>query len=69
MVKWTKSALETFIEEACLSEEDEQIVRLRAKGRSRVRISIEMNMSLSCVDKHISKIKEKYRIVSSYKDL
>lgn len=64
MVVWTKSALETFIEEAYLSEEDEIIIRMRARGRSRVQIANEMNMSLSALDKHIKIIKLKYKMVT-----
>ena len=69
MVQWTKTALETFIEEACLNEEDEKIIRMRAKGRSRVRIANEMNMSLSCLDKHIQTMRKKYEKIKKYKEL
>lgn len=66
---WTKRTLETFIEEGCLSDIDEKITRLMAKGKSREEIAYEASMSISAVDKHKKIIGAKFEKVSKYIDL
>ena len=59
-VIWTSKALETFIREANLNEEEEWIMRTRVKGWSRTRQAAELHISLSCLDKRIKKLKKLY---------
>ena len=62
-VIWGKLILETFIKEACLSKEEEWIMRTRVAGWSRTKQAQELHMSLSSLDKHIARLKKKYDIV------
>lgn len=68
-VPWNKIIVETFIEEAMLSEEEEMILRTRVKGWSRTKQSLELGMSISSVDKIISTLKMKYDNVAKYNPL
>lgn len=63
-VIWTKKRLDTFVENASLSEFEERVIRTRAKGWSIVKQSIELNVSVSTINKTIKKLKEKYDIVA-----
>lgn len=63
-VIWTKKRLDTFVENASLSEFEERVIRTRAKGWSIVQQSIELNVSVSTINKTIKKLKEKYDIVA-----
>lgn len=57
---WTKAILEAFVDEACLTEEEELIIRSRVKGWSRTKQSMQYNMSLRKVDYIIHTLKVKY---------
>lgn len=57
---WTKAILEAFVDEACLTEEEELIIRSRVKGWSRTKQSMQYNMSLRKVDYIIHALKVKY---------
>lgn len=63
-VIWTKKRLDTFVEDASLSDFEERIIRTRAKGWSIVKQSIELNVSVSTINRTIRKLKEKYDIVA-----
>lgn len=63
-VIWTKKRLDTFVENASLSEFEECVIRTRAKGWSIVKQSIALNVSVSTINKTIKKLKEKYDIVA-----
>lgn len=63
-VIWTKKRLDTFVEDASLSDFEERIIRTRAKGWSIVQQSIELNVSVSTINRTIRKLKEKYDIVA-----
>lgn len=63
-VIWTKKRLDTFVENASLSDFEERVIRTRAKGWSIVQQSIELNVSVSTINKTIKKLKEKYDIVA-----
>lgn len=65
-VPWNKIILETFIEEAILSKEEEMIMRTRIAGWSRVKQSMELGMSVSTIDKCIATLKQKYDNVQKY---
>lgn len=68
-VPWSKIILETFVEEALLSKEEEWILRTRIAGWSRTKQCMELNISLSTLDKRISALKKKYDKVSRYNPL
>lgn len=68
-VHWTRIIVEEFIKEACLSEEEEMVLRTRAKGWTRTRQSMELDMSLSSIDRIIKRLKIKYDEVQAYDPL
>lgn len=68
-VPWNKIILETFIEEAMLSEEEEWIMRTRVAGWSRTKQASELNISEATLDKRIAELKMKYDNVSKYNPL
>lgn len=65
-VLWTKKILETFIEQANLTKQQQMIMRTRAAGMTRVQQSFQFNMSLSTIDKIIKRLKRKYDQVQKY---
>lgn len=65
-VPWTKIIMETFITEACLTKEEEIVLRTRCAGWSRVRQADELGMSLSSIDRIIKNLKKKYDQVQKY---
>lgn len=65
-VPWNKLIVETFIEEAMLTEDEEMILRTRVAGWSRIKQSEKLGMSLSSVDRIIKTLKEKYDNVQKY---
>ena len=65
-VIWTKLIVETFIDEAMLTKDEEIILRTRAQGWTRTRQSIELGMSISAIDKIIARLKMKYDEVQKY---
>lgn len=62
-VPWNKIILETFIEEAMLTKDEEKIMRTRVAGWSRVEQSLEFGMSTQKIDRIISTLKKKYDMV------
>lgn len=68
-VPWNKIILETFIEEAMLTKEEEMIMRTRVAGWSRTKQSLELGMSVSTVDRIIADLKRKYDNVQKYNPL
>lgn len=68
-VPWNKIIVETFIEEAMLTKEEEWIIRTRVAGWPRTKQAIELNMSTANVDKIIARLKKKYDNVSKYNPL
>lgn len=68
-VPWNKIILETFIDEALLTKEEEMIMRTRVAGWSRTKQAMELGMSISTVDKHIANLKAKYDNVQKYNPL
>lgn len=65
-VPWSKIILETFIEEAALTEDEEKIIRTRVAGWTVVKQSIEFNMCVSRVEKIVRRLKLKYDQVQKY---
>ena len=68
-VPWSKIILETFIQEACLTKDEEIIMRTRVKGWTRTQQAIELGMSLRTVDRCIDSLKKKYDAVQKYEPL
>lgn len=61
--------METFIEDAMLSKEEEMILRTRASGWTRTEQSIKLGMSISTVDKIIARLKKKYDVAQQFNPL
>lgn len=59
-VPWNKLILETFIEEALLTKEEEWIMRTRVAGWTITQQADKLGMSKSSVDRLIRKLKKKY---------
>ena len=65
-VIWSKIILETFVEEALLTKEEEMIIRTRVAGWTRTKQALELNISVANVDKIIARLKLKYDEVQKY---
>lgn len=48
-VPWNKIILETFIDEGCLTKDEEIVMRTRVAGWSRTKQAVELGMSISYV--------------------
>lgn len=59
-VLWTKVIVETFIQEAMLSKEEEEVLRTRVAGWTRTEQSMKLGMSVSKIDKITKVLKLKY---------
>lgn len=59
-IMWTKTIIEEFVAEAMLSDEEEMILRTRAKGWTRTEQSMKLNISLTKLDRIIKNLKRKY---------
>lgn len=59
-VIWTKLIVETFIEDAHLSVEEEFVLRTRAKGWPVSRQAMELHVSESTIHRIIKRLKCKY---------
>lgn len=62
-VPWTKSMLEKFIDEALLTNDEEQVLRTRIAGWSIVKQSMEMGLSTATISRIIKNILKKYKAV------
>ena len=65
-VVWTKLVLETFINEANLTKEEEMIMRTRVAGWSIKKQATEFNMSEATVNRKIRLLKRKYDEVQKH---
>lgn len=65
-VPWNKVIVETFVEEAMLTKEEEMILRTRVAGWTRNKQASEFGMSVSTVDRIIARLKAKYDNVQRY---
>lgn len=68
-VVWTKLILETFVAEAELSTQDEEILRLHVKGHDRISICEICSIREATYDRAIRRLKDKYDAVASYEPL
>lgn len=62
-VVWTKLVMETFIEEANLTKEEEMILRTRCQGWTITKQALEFGMSPSSINRTIAKLKKRYDVV------
>lgn len=65
-VIWSKLILERFIEQACLTKEEEMIMRTRVDGWTITKQACELHMSEAKVSKIIARLKKKYDAVQKY---
>lgn len=68
-VVWTKAVVDAFVDEACLSDEEELIIRSRAKGWTRTKQSMQYNMSIRKIDYIIHTLKTKYDEAQKYSEI
>ena len=68
-VVWTKAVVDAFVAEACLSDEEELIIRSRAKGWTRTKQSMQYNMSIRKIDYIIHTLKTKYAEAQKYSEI
>lgn len=67
---WTKKIMETFIEEACLTKEEQDILCTRVAGLTIYEQAEKFNISVGKVNRIIKRLKWKYDNVQKYcKDL
>lgn len=59
-VVWTKIVLETFIQDAALTKDEEMVMRTRVAGWTRTKQADQLRMSISTVDRIIKRLKIKY---------
>lgn len=62
-VMWTKLIVETFIEEAHLSKDEEFVLRTRAAGWTVSQQASHLNVAEITVHRIIARLKKKYDIV------
>lgn len=68
-VPWNKLIVETFVEEAMLSKDEEWLLRTRVAGWSIIKQAEFMKCSESTVNRMIADLKCKYDNVSKYNPL
>lgn len=68
-VPWNKIIVETFIQQAMLTRDEEWVLRTRVAGWSRTKQAMELGMSTATVDKIIRRLKDKYDKVQKYEPL
>ena len=69
-VCWTKKIVDTFIEEACLTKEEQDILRTRVAGLTISEQAKKFNILIGNVNRIIKRLKLKYDNVQKYcKDL
>lgn len=65
-VLWCKVILERFIEQACLTKDEEAVMRTRVAGWTITKQAMELGMSPSTVNRIIKRLKAKYDVVQKY---
>lgn len=65
-VPWGKVILETFIDEAVLTKEEEMVIRTRVAGWTITRQAMELGMSEATVNRIIARLKKKYDVAQKY---
>lgn len=65
-VCWAKKIVETFIDEACLTKEEQDILRTRVAGLTISEQAEKFNISIGKVNRIIKRLKWKYDNVQKY---
>lgn len=65
-VSWSKLILEEFCAQACLTKDEEMVIRTRVAGWTRVEQSQKLGMSVATVDRIIATLKKKYDDIQKY---
>lgn len=68
-VVWTSIVLDEFVAVGGLTEDEEKILRTRAKGWSRVKQAMTFGMSQRTVDRIIHSLHVKYDLAQPYSPL
>lgn len=68
-VRWTRTIVNEFIEEALLNDEEQKLLRMKAAGWSRVKQGQELNVSLATVDRLNKGLKAKYDAAQKHSDI
>ena len=68
-VPWNRVFLEEFIRLACLTPEDERILRTRVAGWSQVKQCHACSISLATLNRRIKEMKRQYRSVQKYSEI
>lgn len=68
-IPWNKLILETFIDLAALSKEEEWVMRTRVAGWPRTRQAMELHISVETLDRIIRRLKRKYDAVQQQSPL
>lgn len=68
-VPWNKIILETFIDLAVLTKDEEMVMRTRVAGWTVTKQALELGMSEATVHRIIKRLKEKYDNVQKYSPL
>lgn len=65
-VPWNKIIVETFVEDAMLTKEEEMVLRTRVAGWTRTKQARELNISIATLDRIIARLKVKYDNVQKF---
>lgn len=68
-VVWTSIVVEEFVSIGGLTEDEEKILRTRAKGWSRAKQAMTFGMSTRTVDRIIHRLNVKYDLAQPYSPL
>lgn len=68
-VPWNKFILETFIEQGCLTKEEEMVIRTRVQGWTITQQAEKLNMSPDNINKIIARLKKKYDALQIYQPM
>lgn len=68
-IPWNKYIVETFVEDAMLTKEEEMVLRTRVAGWTRTKQARELNISMATLDRMIKRLKEKYDNAQKYNPL
>lgn len=68
-VPWNKIIVETFIEDAMLTDLEQEVLRTRVAGWTRTEQAMKLGVSVSTIDRVIATLKTKYDNVEKYNPL
>lgn len=66
-IKWTRTAMETFIHESMLTDFEEKVIRTRIEQSwTRTKQAYELHCSLSTIDRTIKDLRERYDVIQKH---